>query len=573
MAKMWPKKLPFDVIENPFRNAEIKVYRKLQKELDDRFVVFYSRPWLGLKPDGEEIDGECDFVVADPGSGILVIEVKGGSIVHDPESETWTSIDRLGLRHRIKNPVQQARSSKYVLLDKLKNSPEGIKRFINIRHCVIFPDSARPGEDLAADMPLEIFCFLDDFEKRFPEWIKSRLKFPIAGNENSTSLGDKGIRSLERILARPFHLRTPLGHIFEENEKEIETLTQQQFHILNLIEEIPRVAVAGSAGTGKTVLAIEQGIRLAEAGMRTFFTCFNRSLAQYVKKRTAERPLLAISGFHKWCCDTIKEAGIELPTCQDEGRLFEEIIPELAIQALDICSEKRFDAVVVDEGQDFLPLWWPVLDSALDKNGKGLLRVFYDDNQKVYGSKTALTGELDAVPVRLGYNLRNTQRIHEICKKYYRGQEVRAIGPVGSEVEWIPVKNETQARSRVIHRVKEMVSREGVSPEDIAVLVLNETEIEIITKLNQKTESGIFTCRCDSPAKNHVVVDTIRRFKGLERLVIVVLANQEMMANTELVYVGLSRARAHLVVVGEERVINRIKRERKEEQASGLNGW
>ena len=45
------------------RSTECEVFRRLETVLDDSFVVFYSQPWLGLKPDGEEIDGECDFIV------------------------------------------------------------------------------------------------------------------------------------------------------------------------------------------------------------------------------------------------------------------------------------------------------------------------------------------------------------------------------------------------------------------------------------------------------------------------------------------------------------------------------
>ena len=66
MAFMWPKKLTHEVLSNVLRSTECEVFNKFEKELDDSFTVFYSRPWLGLKPDGEEIDGECDFVIAHP---------------------------------------------------------------------------------------------------------------------------------------------------------------------------------------------------------------------------------------------------------------------------------------------------------------------------------------------------------------------------------------------------------------------------------------------------------------------------------------------------------------------------
>jgi hypothetical protein len=84
-ARMWPRSLPREVLENPLRAAEIKVYNRLSEVLDESFTVFYSRPWLGLTLSGAERDGECDFVIAHAEFGILTIEVKGGAIAYDPE--------------------------------------------------------------------------------------------------------------------------------------------------------------------------------------------------------------------------------------------------------------------------------------------------------------------------------------------------------------------------------------------------------------------------------------------------------------------------------------------------------
>ena len=122
MAIMWPRKIPSEIESNLLRRAECKVFRKLKESLDDHFVVFYSRPWLGLKSNGEEIDGECDFVIAHHRYGVLFLEVKGGSIAYDPTKNIWTSQDKYGFVHHIKDPVNQARSSKYQLIEKIKKS-------------------------------------------------------------------------------------------------------------------------------------------------------------------------------------------------------------------------------------------------------------------------------------------------------------------------------------------------------------------------------------------------------------------------------------------------------------------
>src|SRR4051812_19515940 len=122
MAVMWPRRLPREVRDKPFRRAECRVYERLEVGLDARWAAFYSRPWLGLTSTGEEVDGEADFIVAHPDEGCIALEVKGGRIDYDPREEKWTSTDRYDVERKIKNPVGQARTAKHQILQKLQES-------------------------------------------------------------------------------------------------------------------------------------------------------------------------------------------------------------------------------------------------------------------------------------------------------------------------------------------------------------------------------------------------------------------------------------------------------------------
>lgn len=309
MAVMWPRRLPDEVLRNELRAAERKVFERLKAQLGPEWVVFYSRPWLGLTPSGAEIDGEADFVVAAPHTGFLTVEVKGGAISYDPGTEEWLSRDRHGLRHRIKNPVAQARSSKHELLRKLREVPGMEDHYVRIRHAVVFPDSASPGRDLGPDMPQSLFCFRDDFERLGP-WIDGRIGTP-SGHERP--LGSSGMKALEGLLARPFQLRVPLGHVVQEDDEALRLLTPTQFRILTAIEGLSRAAVSGGAGTGKTILAVEKARRCAESGRRTLLTCFNRPLAAFLAARTRGIPGLEVATFQAACRRVLESAGVRLP--------------------------------------------------------------------------------------------------------------------------------------------------------------------------------------------------------------------------------------------------------------------
>ncbi|MCY3821320.1 MAG: AAA family ATPase [Gammaproteobacteria bacterium] len=406
-------------------------------------------------------------------------------------------------------------------------------------------------------MPRRIFCFAERFKSGLREWVLERFGDAPLDEGRTSGMGPAGLHALEKILARPFQLRIPLGNLLSRDDAALEVLTQQQFHILRAIEAVPRVAISGGAGTGKTVLAMEEAKRCAESGARTLFVCYNRGLAAEVRRRLEDGPPVAVTTFHELCAASVSRAGLPYPEGVAERQLFEEIWPELLMQAFEGMGDERYDAIIVDEGQDFLPLWWVAVGAGLNSNGRGLLRIFYDNNQRVYASALSLPEEVDLVPIRLTLNLRNTRRIHEHVRQHYTGHEIEAVGPEGVEVQWLKVATPRELQTRIVERVARLNSLEGVPPDNIAVLVATETAVEGIAPGNRLGEFR--AVRCDEHSNGRIVVDSIRRFKGLERPVVIIAATPETVIDRELPYVALSRARTHLVVAGIERVLNRLR--------------
>src|SRR5207245_2072445 len=79
-------------------------------------------------------------------------------------------------------------------------------------------------------------------------------------------------------------LPTRIGWVREE----LIRLTAEQSDYLARLEENPRVLVRGGAGTGKTMLAVEEAARAAKSGDRVLFLCFNRLLADSLSRAPCE---------------------------------------------------------------------------------------------------------------------------------------------------------------------------------------------------------------------------------------------------------------------------------------------
>ena len=543
MAKMWPRLLPLDVLHDPLRSTECRVFNKLETELGAEFTVFYSRPWYGLTISGEEVDGECDFLVTHPHHGILCIEVKGGRIQYNPGNDQWVSIDRYDTAHIIKNPIAQASRSKYHLRQKLSNSADWPKGKVHVTHGVIFPDCKVPSNDLGPDGPREIFCDREQFDDELRAWVKLRL---LTGNAGTKELGNKGLQAIEDILAKPIHLHRPLAFDIKDAEATFKTLTQNQFLILRTIRNIPRAAIAGGAGTGKTVLAIEEAVRCSQSGLATLYVCFNTHLAKKARHDLQGYSKIEAYTFHSICGWMAKKVGL-VPDETDLAKFYDDLLPEALLDATELLPSERYDAIIVDEGQDFKAHWWPALNALL-RDHQSKLRVFWDNNQAVYGTPS-LPEHTSAIDIPLDRNLRNTRQIFETIYSLYKGVEVVSAGPDGPPVEWREVKNHDAAIKEAAEVIRRLLSSEEVKPSQVAV-TSDMRANEILTGLSKAVPQKQFKPYGGPKSDNSVIVDTIKRLKGLEFPVVIIICTDSLSRDISMQYIALSRAKTKLIVIG-----------------------
>jgi predicted ATPase len=544
MARLYPDTLDGVEVRSP---AERRLFEVFRDQLGDRFVVMHSVAWLGIRTEGSPpVDGEADFVILHPAMGVLVVEVKGGLVGYN--GNEWYSRRSDGSVVEIKDPFAQARRSKYALLRKIESLPNWPGRTPAIGHAVAFPDGTVELPDLGPEAPREIILLHDDLAK-VETWVRGCLKF-WAG-ESFVPPGEDGTASLIRLLRRTWEMREPrLGEQIGPEETSIHRYTSEQFWVLDLLSRRPRAAICGCAGSGKTILAMEKARRLASEGFETLLTCYNRNLAEYMKASLPALPRLKVQGFHALCQEYAVRTGRDARPDWDASRpdFFETTMPNaLADAATVLGPEAGFDAIVADEGQDFAETWWTALQMLLRDQDRGVFYVFYDDNQVVYPRSPSLP--VEDLPFTLSVNCRNTRAIHSTFVSLYRSNAAATcVGPEGRPVEWMAFGDgKTELRAALTETLTRLVHVEEVPARDIVVLSPGGPDRP---PLKGMKPPGVFRLSEAKPERaDDVWCPTIRQFKGLESALVILIAPPDMQPREELLYVGLSRARNHAVVL------------------------
>ena len=524
-------------------------------KLGNEYSVFYSVAWQARTNRGA-VDGEADFVIAHPDLGLMVIEVKGGSISYDARTKQWYSTDRNGVTHEIKDPIDQARTSHHRLLEKLADMPRWDSRWLTIGHMVAFPHVHVGRVALRPDLPPAIILdqtSMADLDRA----LRAAFKYYAGQNPRIGPLGYDRLDIVETLLARSFHISTPLGVELDYEDKRLIELTEQQMLVLDLLATHRRAAIRGCAGSGKTMLAVEKARRLADEGFEVLLVCFNYALAEDLVRRVGDG--VSVMHFHGLCREMVQEAGFTLRSMVDGREFYDRVLPDALLQAIDTLGP-QFDAIVVDEGQDFHEAWWLPLTSLLRDAENGILYVFLDDNQNLYRRVSLPAGVVEESPFVLVENCRNTFEIHRIVAAFHHdAHRLRCRGPVGRPARIQYYRDAAHQRELLGQTLQLLVGEEHVANTDIAILTPHGAER---TALKTGLKLAGYTLVSDQPRRgNQIQVSSIHAFKGLERRVIILTElDREVYADIDSVlYVGCSRARTHLIILADENVSTELK--------------
>jgi len=548
-------------------NAERKVYRRCS-ELDADTIAVFSFHWIKGTAYGTHRDGETDFLLFHKTKGILSVEVKGGGVAHDPLTDQWTSIDRHGTSHSIKSPFKQAHDGKYALREFFEGDSEWqrLNRKPRFGHAVLIPDINRDGakQIQGADRPLEIIGVGEDLE-HFPAWVDSVFEFWNGRQESATTeLGSVGMAFIYKRLGSSIEAKPALSSVLKEEGEARFNLTMEQARTLLVLQNVRQAAISGGAGTGKTVLALKKAEQLARKGLKTLLLCYNSPLADQMKVQTADIEKLHPMSFHQLCkfftevaktnsgqdffADAKKQhAGQdEFDVCLPYA--LNEAIPHVKID---------YDAIIIDEAQDFRDEYWMAIDTLIDDDENKHLYIFFDPNQRLYAL-------CDLFPINeprfpLTRNCRNTKAIHELAYQFYEGEPTESSPIPGAAIETINATGRKAQAKKLHAHLLNLLNNEGVGTSEICVLIPSESKPSYEKELTKLPLPGSAEWRPGQRSgPNGIGIETTKRFKGLEATYVYFwgVDNYSRAEDPEILYVTFSRAKSRLCLVGEQAACN-----------------
>lgn len=351
----------------PLNDGELRVAHAL-KELGDAWTI-YVQPNLGV-----DIP---DFVAVHPRHGVCAIEVKDwdpskyenrdGGRVRRWDGRGWTPIAHpLMQPYRYQSTIYERH---FALPDD--ESSNGFVRSI----LILLNHETRRARAILRAPELARWRSVGVYGEEVLDDPESALKFRGRGEPSSASM-ERVVKAL-RDGSPIFELRTDL--IPSDNAKDI--------------AENPRNAkmrrVRGAAGSGKSVGIALRAARLAAEGKSVLVVSYNITLQHYLRSLVAAacngpsaRRVECIH-FHGFCKAIVDRAQAErarelLGDPHDHPGIVEE-----AIAATAAGIRRRYDAILVDEGQDLELGWWNLLREHLAPDGEMLLVV--DDTQNIFG--------------------------------------------------------------------------------------------------------------------------------------------------------------------------------------------
>ena len=522
---------------------EMETLSLLEKELDDTYSVYHGVHWTNIEKHNYAIYGEIDFAVIGPSGKVLLIEQKNGTLI-----ETDDGLQKKYSDNVKKIPFQIARNADG-LQNRLKKSIKDHSIYVDsLLYC---PDHKIKKIGTSGIDP-----------DRIVDWNRKDQLVPIVKKILPPSEVNSLLRDeLHQFLSDVLELVPEVNAIVGQTGRLYTKVSGGLSEWAQKIEFSPfRLRVIGTAGSGKTQLALSAFRESIKLGRKPLYICYNRSLADHISgivPRGGE-----VSGYHQFGDRIAKLQGTPIDFKKPQPFLQIEKVLDNYVPTQD----QMFDDLIVDEGQDFKNTWSENLMRLLRSNSK--VWWLEDPLQNIY-SRDQISFE-NWVTIRSDANYRSPKSIlYAINEILHLNPSIAAASPIeGGEVELLEYTNESDLVTKTIQAIDRAVEI-GFNKKLISLLTFRGRDKSLFTPF---TQIGAHTLR--APIKDafddagnqqftdgEITTDSVHRFKGQSCpcVILTEIDFEELSENVKSrIFVGATRATIKLILVISSSSLNKL---------------
>jgi len=596
-----PLMIPDDIEQftTPGEEAFYRFLRTVAKP-DDRFVVWYSP---------EISESEPDFILYNPDVGLIVFEVKDWVIDQIREVTPKKFVIVFGSKEvSCTNPHEQAKSYVFGILERIAKDGRLVTREayaqgkpkIPISHGVVFANitSGEYRDRFANDgiIPLDKILFWDDLHphselydptgKAFQDMIRQRFepRFPC-------HISSKELYHLRQLLYPTIRISPVERSTTDEqlhHEENVRLLDHHQEIIARKFDGGHRI-ISGPSGSGKTLVLVHQAVFLQKYNpqvKRILFVCFNVSLVNYLRRLLAANGAslgsegVEVLQFYDLCA---RLTGEPVQHEHEDGLYYDMVVDDALTR--EVGEGGQYDAILVDEGQDFSDKMLQVVLKCLNRR-TDFLTIVQDGGQDLYGKTRNWSDAGISARGRhrqLNIIYRNTKEIADFATAFRYGNS--RPWPDGTQFALfpdprisrgpVPTLQQDVSLASMIESVAEEIGRLAVAGtfplSEMAVIYtrkhLPPDKTQSIPALLQAAldRRGVMhkwlsedyrAKRQHDITANSVTISTIHSVKGLDFACVFLLGLDGLLPNERwqeeqincLAYVGITRARYQLKI-------------------------
>lgn len=561
MAKLLP---PY--IDKSFKSTgERMIFNILKNNVFAKdWIVLHS---LNLSQHTKRLYGEIDFLLLIPNGGIYVMEVKAGDV--KCVDGIWHFTNRFGNTYTSSiGPFSQARDAMFSLrasIEKEFGKGHKFTRFL-FGFLTAFPHVSFDRHSVEYE-PWQILDkdvihsgteqFFQNLVHQFVDKYKGKKWFSV--NDFLPDLAN--LVELCEFLRGDFERIRTIKERLAEFDQQVKAYTSEQFKILDSIQINPRSVTQGSAGTGKTMIAIESAIRSASKGKSVFLTCYNRLIGEWMQRQVAGwEEKITVSHLHGYLFEVSK--GFDYDKSQsNQQNFYSKYLPVLTKDIYQKGIFRKFDKVIIDEGQDLIREEYLYLFDIMLKEGlsKGNWEIYGDfERQAIFAqlSKPEMFELLNQFAQYSNFilktNCRNTKQVGEETSLISGFEKPPFLLEFleGIPVEYAFYKDQTHQIKLITERLGKLISG-GLPFGELIILSPKKYENSSCRAINEHKIKEIKTISEYFAEHEFIGFATIQSFKGLESNYILITDIEDLSseAGKALLYVGMSRAKYGLILL------------------------